>query len=312
MCDNSSTVSLDSFVTGTPGGSWSGTGVSGNLFNPSGLSGSYQVTYTAGIPPCQASETHVIQVIGSASAEWNAPAWFCANHLPVQLSGTVSGTTGGTWSGPGITNTVNGTFNPASAGAGSHVITYAVSGMCGDTVSYTIAVFPVPSFTITSAGESCAGAADGSAALQVAGGNPPYSYSWSNQSTSPSVNLLAPGDYTFTITDANLCSVSGLLTIPFSVEDCVPTDIFVPNIFSPDGNDLNDVLYVRGPAIVTMKFLIYNRWGQKVFESHHINHGWNGTYKGINAETGVYTWMLEAQLINGRKVVSSGNVTLVR
>jgi gliding motility-associated-like protein len=101
-------------------------------------------------------------------------------------------------------------------------------------------------------------------------------------------------------------------TITVYVEDCFTDDIFVPNIFSPNGDGNNDILFVRSEYIQSMKFQIYNRWGEMVFESKDINYGWNGEYKGKRCNPSVFVWHLEATMTNGQVVQRSGNVTLVR
>ncbi len=89
-------------------------------------------------------------------------------------------------------------------------------------------------------------------------------------------------------------------------------DIFIPNIFSPNGDGQNDVLYVRGQGIEQLSFVVYNRWGQKVFETKDPNHGWDGTINGKPAETGVYVYHVTAVLHDGLVVSRYGDVTLVR
>jgi gliding motility-associated-like protein len=93
------------------------------------------------------------------------------------------------------------------------------------------------------------------------------------------------------------------------VEDCAT---FVPNIFSPNGDGNNDVLYVLSNYIQSMQFVVYNRWGEKVFETKNINEGWNGKYNGEACKPGVYVWYLEAVLLNGETIKRKGNVSLVR
>jgi gliding motility-associated-like protein len=98
------------------------------------------------------------------------------------------------------------------------------------------------------------------------------------------------------------------------IADCDTTsdDIFIPNIFSPNGDLNNDVLYVRSHNIKTMDFCIYNRWGEKVFESKDINKGWDGRYNGGACNAGVFVWYLNATLKNDKSIVKKGNVTLIR
>ena len=88
--------------------------------------------------------------------------------------------------------------------------------------------------------------------------------------------------------------------------------IGVPNAFSPNGDGVNDVVFVEGKGITELVFRIYNRWGEKVFESHDQSVGWNGFYKGVLQEVEVYTYTVEATFINGRTIPLKGNITLLR
>jgi gliding motility-associated-like protein len=88
--------------------------------------------------------------------------------------------------------------------------------------------------------------------------------------------------------------------------------IGVPNAFSPNGDGINDVLFVEGQGITDMTFIIYNRWGQKVFESHDINQGWDGTFNGVMQEVDAYAYTLQATFVNGQSVSKKGNITLLK
>jgi gliding motility-associated-like protein len=101
-------------------------------------------------------------------------------------------------------------------------------------------------------------------------------------------------------------------TITVYVEDCFTDKIYVPNIFSPNGDGNNDILFVRSEYIQSLSFKVYNRWGEMVFEGKDINEGWNGEQKGKRCDPAVFVWYLEAVMTNGSEVQLSGNVTLVR
>jgi len=88
--------------------------------------------------------------------------------------------------------------------------------------------------------------------------------------------------------------------------------IFVPNIFSPNDDGINDILYVYGKNFKTIRFLIYNRWGQLVFETLDISHGWDGTFKSRKLNPAVFVYYLEAVLENGQKISKSGDITLIK
>ena len=92
----------------------------------------------------------------------------------------------------------------------------------------------------------------------------------------------------------------------------IPNNYFLPTAFSPNHDGLNDVLYVRGNGIRDIAFSIYNRWGEKVFESHKISDGWDGTFKGKPLGSAVFVYRLELIFTNGDHTTSKGNVTLIR
>lgn len=93
---------------------------------------------------------------------------------------------------------------------------------------------------------------------------------------------------------------------------CLIEDVFVPNTFTPNNDGKNDKLFVRGAKIDQLQFSIYNRWGEKVFETNDIQEGWDGTYNTIPLDAGVFGWQLKVECINGGEVFLKGNVSLVR
>jgi len=95
-------------------------------------------------------------------------------------------------------------------------------------------------------------------------------------------------------------------------EGCLGKDVFVPNTFTPNEDAVNDRLYARGIKLDEIYFAVYNRWGEKVFETKDLNVGWDGLYNGKPAEAGVYGWYLSAKCYNGEETFRKGNVTLIR
>ncbi len=88
--------------------------------------------------------------------------------------------------------------------------------------------------------------------------------------------------------------------------------IAVANAFSPNGDGINDKVYVRGYAIDKMLFRIYNRWGQLVYESTDRNQGWDGKYKGVLQPMDAYAYTLEVEFTDGSKATKKGDITLLR
>ncbi|MBK7764256.1 MAG: PKD domain-containing protein [Bacteroidetes bacterium] len=86
----------------------------------------------------------------------------------------------------------------------------------------------------------------------------------------------------------------------------------VPSGFSPNGDGNNDFVYVKGYGIETMTFRIFNRWGEKVFESTQQSVGWDGRYKGEMQEMEVYGYTLSVAFFDGTTDFKSGNITLLK
>jgi gliding motility-associated-like protein len=86
----------------------------------------------------------------------------------------------------------------------------------------------------------------------------------------------------------------------------------IPNAFSPNNDGENDVLYVRGSTVTDLHWMVFSRWGEKIFEAKDINTGWDGTFKGEILPTGVYGVVISGKCDDGQHFSARGNVTLLR
>lgn len=86
----------------------------------------------------------------------------------------------------------------------------------------------------------------------------------------------------------------------------------VPNAFTPLSGDVNSVVYVKGFGIAKMQFTIWNRWGQKVFETNSTSQGWDGKVKGAVQPMDVYVYTLNIEFFDGTKTTKKGDITLIR
>jgi gliding motility-associated-like protein len=96
------------------------------------------------------------------------------------------------------------------------------------------------------------------------------------------------------------------------VRSLVKPLVDVPSAFTPGKFGQNSSIKVVGFGIKEMDWSIYNRWGQKVYESNNLKSAWDGTYKGKLQPTDVYSYTLKVTFSNGQKVTKTGDITLLR
>lgn len=133
----------------------------------------------------------------------------CVNAPSITLT---AAETGGTWTGTGITDGVNGIFDPSIAGTGNHEITYTLA--CGDTDTMTIVVNSLPTLSTSFTAATC-GNTDGTATVSATGGSGAYTYQWNdpaNQTTATATALPA-GSYQVVVTDNNGCADTASVNI---------------------------------------------------------------------------------------------------
>jgi len=141
-------------------------------------------------------------------------------------------------------------------------------------------------------------------------------FNWSNGETSESFeNTISQTEtYTVTITDAFGCEATASTTLDVNAALCDASGIFLPNSFSPNGDNLNDILFVRSNAIETLEFSVFDRWGREVFKSNSIDVGWNGRWQNDGDELApdAYAYWIKATCFSGEEFVQQGNVSIIR
>ena len=137
---------------------------------------------------------------------------------------------------------------------------------------------------------------------------PPNSLSCSN-CPSPVASPQETTTYTVTITTPDGCNIDTTVKVFVKIR-C--GEIFIPNIFSPNGDGENDVFKVHGKCIEKISMKIYDRWGELLFETSDKTEGWDGTYRDKLMNTGVYVYIISVNLNDGSVETFNGNVALTR
>lgn len=134
-------------------------------------------------------------------------------------------------------------------------------------------------------------------------------------STKPQHTYKVPGKYTIRLITnrGQICADTSTLDVDFDkIKD---EEIIIPNVITPNGDGLNEYLEVRGLNEQCDKFRmrVYNRWGEKLFDTNKIGNWWNGQdTEGVKLPDGVYYYVFEAEKHDGKKVKIKGDVTVVR
>lgn len=120
-------------------------------------------------------------------------------------------------------------------------------------------------------------------------------------------------NYLVTGSNPNGCTGTDTVLVTVYV-DC--HNLTLPNVFSPNnsGPEINNTFGLLGtlPCLESYQLLIFNRWGEQVFETQTTDLQWDGTFKGRPQNSGVYFYRLDMKLVSGEEVKKSGNLTLVR
>jgi gliding motility-associated-like protein len=114
---------------------------------------------------------------------------------------------------------------------------------------------------------------------------------------------------------SNAGCVGNSVSLNVDVDECSFDNVFVPNCFTPNGNEVNNEW---GPVFAgdwdhtVYNMLIFNRWGGIVWESNNHLSMWDGTYKNKMCLDGVYIWKMECKKLNSVKEIMHGHLTLLR
>ena len=144
--------------------------------------------------------------------------------------------------------------------------------------------------------------------------DPNCSYTWSDGSAGDSI-VVAPMEtttYTVTCITPNGCEASASAEIEVMPPQCNEDDVFIPNAFSPNGDNNNDQLFVRSKFIREMEFFVVDRWGEEVWRTNNQNEGWDGSYEGETLQPDTYAYCLKVTCVNDQVYKKSGNVSILK
>lgn len=196
--------------------------------------------------------------------------------------------------------------------------TYTVSiddanGFCH--VEKTVTIIVSPDVTVTPLIDTIL---QGQSVPIFASFDPSYTYSWSPSNWLDFTNINDPTStpeedvtYVLTVTDSNGCVVERTVVIVV-LTLCEEPYVFIPTGFTPNNDGKNDTFRVIGNNLSEAYLVVYNRWGEKIFESNDPAVGWDGTYQGKLQPPDAYGFYAEVTCLGGLRFVKKGNITLIR
>ena len=145
------------------------------------------------------------------------------------------------------------------------------------------------------------------------------SYTWSPSSTLSNANIQSPiatptetTDYTVSVELPSGCVREATVRVLVLNPVCEAPYVFFPTGFSPNNDGENEVLKLETNYAIEVYWMIYNRFGEKVFEANSVDGFWDGTYKGKPQPAETYGYYYRVLCVNGEVTEKKGNVTLLR
>ena len=152
--------------------------------------------------------------------------------------------------------------------------------------------------------------------LNAVSNSHPLIYSWTSEATLTSYTISNPkatinSSYwaVVTVMDTNGCIAMDSIFINMSVT----STLYVPNSFTPNNGDgTNDIFRVKYTNISEFNIMIFDRWGEIIFESNDIDFGWDGTYKGLIVQDGIYVYKIQAIGSDYKNYDIAGHITVIK
>lgn len=187
-------------------------------------------------------------------------------------------------------------------------VTVTDANSCNLNLNVFVDTFPLPTLILEELIEI-----DWGSDLQLQPTTNGTSYLWSpseglscSTCLNPYVTSNTSSIYQLTVTSIDGCKSTKSVTIKLN------GILYVPNAFTPNGDNDNDIFYAFGQNIVEFEMMIFDRWGEKLFTSENLDEGWDGTYQGELAKTETYVWKIKYKDVLGNPGELIGTVTLIR
>ena len=260
----------------------------------------------------------IISIIEPASIYYsslNISPVYCFGENNGSIKATASGGTGkySYYIRPGLYINQNGAFYNLQAGIYS--LTVIDENQCNfDTVIAISSSLSPLQTSMTKGDLGCFGkGVEGWANANISGGEPPYTVVWSTnpaQTTEKAENLMY-GYYFVDILDANGCNIKD--TVFIDPGTCCE-EVFIPNAFTPNGDGVNDLFRVTTSAgIELIQFAIFDRWGNRIWNTYDFRRGWDGSYKGAQESMNTFHYIFHYKcLTDGNTYMRKGDVNLIR
>ncbi len=135
-------------------------------------------------------------------------------------------------------------------------------------------------------------------------------FGYKTRGTTANYFFESAGSYPVVLTVKNIYGCWDTIIKPIEILSDV--NIFVPDAFTPNGDGKNEIFQAKGTGLTVFEMRIYDRWGQKIFETNKFEEGWDGTFKGTACKGDVYAWEIVTIKSNGKRRYLTGKVTLCR
>lgn len=143
-------------------------------------------------------------------------------------------------------------------------------------------------------------------------GRPGYIYYWPHATDSTQqITVTDLGTYAVLVTNNEGCTIE----VVTEVQDRCEPKLVIPSAFSPDNNGINDMLEMIGLYLTDFDIKVYNRWGEVIFASNNLDNKWDGRYKDVKVQPGVYAWVASYKSVDypeRPKYKVRGAVTVIR